>query len=107
MRDPKLSDAFKLEKRPFSIAPSLSDKNDAGEELRPQPPSGRAETTTCAEYNNEEASPSPSTHETPERHAKDVTLVSSQTTSKAKRELQYPEVAPKVGIKRKREEEEE
>ena len=66
-------------------------------------PSGRAETTTCAESrNNEEASPSPSSHQTPERQAKDVTLVSSQTTSKAKRELQYP---PEVGTKRKREEE--
>ena len=103
LRDPKLSDVFKREKRPFSIAPPLSDKNDATkEESRPQPASGRAETTSCAEYNNEEASSSPSTHETPEHHAKDVTLGSSQTTSKVKREL-----FPKVGTKRKREEEEE
>ena len=102
LRDPRLSDVFKLEKRPFSIAPPLSDKNDARkEESRPQPASGRAETTSCAEYNNEEAS-SPSTHETPEHHAKDVTLGSSQTTSKVKKEL-----FPKVGTKRKREEEEE
>ena len=107
LRNEKLMAIFELEKRPFSIAPPLSavsDKNDAGEESGPQPPSGRAETTTWAENNNEEASPSPSTHETPERHAKDVPLVSSQTTNKVKREL-YPEVAPEVGTKRKREEE--
>ena len=106
LRHEKLRDLFALEKRPFSIAPPLSavsDKNDAGEESGPQPPSGRAETTTCAEYNNEEASPSPSTHETPERHAKDVTKVSSQKTSNVNREL-YPEKAPEVGTKRKREE---
>ena len=103
LRDPRLSDVFKLEKRPFFIAPPLSDKNDARkEESRPQPASGRAETTSCAEYNNEEASSSPSTHETPEHHAKDVTLGSSQTTSKVKKEL-----FPMVGTKRKREEEEE
>ena len=102
LRDPRLVAIFKLENRPFSIAPSLFDQNDA-EESRPQSPSGRAETTTCAEYNNEEASPSPSSHQTPERQAKNVTLVSSQTTSKANRELQYP---PQVGTKRKREEEE-
>ena len=106
LRNEKLRDLFALEKRPFSIAPPLSavsDKNDAGEESGPQPPSGRAETTTCAEYNNEEASPSPSTHETPERHAKDVTKVSSQKTSNVNRQL-YPEKAPEVDTKRKREE---
>ena len=102
LRDPKLEAVFELEKRPFSIAPPLSCKNDAGEESRPQPPSGRAETTTCAEYNNEEASPRPSTHKTPERHAKDVTLVSSQTPSEVNREL-----FPEKGTKRKREKEEE
>ena len=101
LRDPRLVAIFKLENRPFSIAPSLFDQNDA-EESRPQSPSGRAETTTCAEYNNEEASSSPPTHETPEHHAKDVTLVSSQTTSEVSKEL-----FPKVGTKRKREEEEE
>ena len=46
LRDPKLSAIFKLENRPFSIAPSLFDQNGAGERLRPQSPSERGEPIT-------------------------------------------------------------
>ena len=64
LRDPRLFHIFKLENLTFPITPSLFDQNDAGKESRPQSLSGRAETTKGAEYIDEEASPSRSTHET-------------------------------------------
>lgn len=106
LRDPRLIDIFKLENRPFSIAPSLFGQNDAREELRPQSPSERVETTTDEEYRNDivyaKASPSHLTYETPQDHAKDVALVSSETPSEVSREL-----FPKRGTKRRRKEEEQ
>ena len=98
LRDRKLSDIFEIEKQQFSIAPSLLGQNDAGEELRPQSPSERVETTTDEEYSNDsehaKVSPSPLTHETPQHHA--------TKSSKVNREL-----FPKTGTKRRRKEQEQ